>query len=118
MVRYKKGSFASFLAPASPKFLVLNLSEDGIEFMSRESLKGGARMRFYLEAPKLSGAIRASGSVAWVKPSRNQEAFRVGARLTGLSGRSRSLLKSLLDNAVIDSVEISTRVYLREIEKL
>ncbi len=117
VVQYKKASPLSLFTAASGKYLVLNLSETGLEFMTKEPVAEGKRLNFYLEAPKVHGTIRAGGRVIWVKQSQNQEAYRVGASLK-LSGRSRSLVKAVLDNAVIDSVEISTRVYLKEIERL
>jgi hypothetical protein len=117
VVRYKGSSPIAFLSASSPRYLILNLSETGLEFMTKEPIEEGAKLSFSLEAPRVHGTIRGRGEVIWVKPSKNQEAFRVGAAIR-LSGRSLTLARAILENAVIDSVEISTRVYLKEIERL
>lgn len=117
VVRYKPASPLSFLSSGSPRYLVLNLSETGLEFMTKEPIEEGRKLKFALEAPRIQGTIRGAGRVIWVKPSKNREACRVGASIR-LTGRSLSLVRAILENAVIDSVEISTRVYLKEIERL
>ena len=43
---------------------------------------------------------------------------RYGIRFATVSGRSRTLLKSMLDAAILENVEISTKVYFKEVERL
>ena len=118
IVQYKKASVISFLAPPSQRYLVLNLSPNGMAFMTRQAMTEGQRLSVRINAPRLPGAIRAYGRVAWVRQTREQDAYRVGVEFTRVSSRARSLLKALLDWSVVDSIEISTRVYLKDLEKL
>jgi c-di-GMP-binding flagellar brake protein YcgR len=117
IVRYKKG-LLSFLAPASQKYLVLNLSETGLEFITKEQVHEGRKLTVLVSAPPVRGTVHARGRVIWIRKSQEQDAFRVGLEFTSISDRSRAYLKALLDSAVVDSIEISTRVYLKELDKL
>lgn len=118
IVRYKKAGLFSFISASSPKYLLLNVSELGLSFISKEQLAEGQGLVLTVTAPRVHGTIHARGRVIWVKKSDNQEAYRIGVEFASVRGRSRDLLKSLLDSAVVDSVEISTRVYLKELDKL
>jgi c-di-GMP-binding flagellar brake protein YcgR len=118
VVRYKKGGILSFINPSSPKYLVINISELGLSFMTKEKLNEGEQLALSISAPKLEGTIRARGKVTWVKKSEEFDAYRVGADFTSLEGRSKSLLKNMLDSAILDSIDITTKIYLKEIEKL
>jgi hypothetical protein len=62
--------------------------------------------------------VRAKGRVIWSRKSDQLDAYHVGVEFTGLSGRSRHVLKLMLDGALLENVDISTRVYMKEIEKL
>lgn len=118
VVRYKRSGLFSFIAAFSPKYLLLNVSELGLNFISKEPLTEGQGLALAITAPRVHGTIHARGRVVWVKKSDQQEAYRIGVAFESVRGRSRELLKSLLDSAVVDSVEISTRVYLKELDKL
>ncbi|MHC4605388.1 MAG: PilZ domain-containing protein [Planctomycetota bacterium] len=117
-VRYRRGGLFSMLHPASPRYLLLNVSESGCHFITKEEIAVGEGVQLTLEAPKMSGTIRAKGDVVWCHRSEEINAFRVGIRFSSLGSPARGLLKKLLDNAILENVEISTRVYLKEIQKL
>jgi hypothetical protein len=117
-VRYRRGGVLSVLRTSSPKYLLLNVSETGCHFITREELPVGDGVSLSLEAPKMAGNIRAKGEVIWCHRSEEINAYRVGIRFSTLGGSSRALLKKLLDSAILENVEISTRVYLKEIQKL
>lgn len=118
VVRYRKHPPFGLLFPPSDRYLVINLSQTGIAFITRDRLEEGVRLGLTLHAPPARVPIRAGGRVVWVHKSDRQDAFRVGVRFTRMSERARNVLKAVLDNAVIDSVDISTRVYLKELERL
>ena len=118
IVRYKKASLLSFIAPASQKYLVLNLSDTGLEFITKETVIEGRKLTVAVTAPPIRGTVHATGKVIWVKKSQEQDAFRVGLEFTRLSARSAAYLRALLDSAVVDTIEISTRVYLKELDRL
>ena len=117
-VRYRKGRLLSFLRPPSPRYLLLNFSQTGCHFITRDALEPGDRLRLSIEAPKMRGSIGAFAKVVWCRKSQELNAYRVGVRFASLKARSRLLLKNLLDSAILENVEISTKVYLKEIERL
>lgn len=118
VIRYRKGGILSFLNPPSPRYLIINISEGGVCFITRDSLAPGHRISFSITAPKLAVPIHGRAKVIWSKKSKELDAYRVGVMFTRLSRRARTQLKNLLDSTVLDSISITTKVYLREIEKL
>lgn len=117
-VRYKKDTLFSFLAPASSKYLLLNFSEHGCHFITQQLLEVDARLTFYLEAPKVHGTVALKGRVVWTRKSDKVDAYRVGVEFSSLSGRARALLKNMLDTALLENVDITTKQYMKDIEKL
>jgi len=117
-LRYRGAGFLSFLFPPSSKYLLLNFSEGGCHFITREELAEGRSIRVLIEAPNIKGTIGGDARVVWCRKSEEINAYRVGCRFAGLAGRSKALLKNLLDSAILENVEISTKVYLKEIERL
>lgn len=117
-VRYRRGGLTAFLSPVSPKLILLNVSECGCHFITKDPLEPGAKLSIEIEAPKLPKTIAATGRVIWARRSEDVKAFRVGVEFTNMPQRSKVLLKGLLDNAILENVEVSTRVYVRELEKL
>ncbi len=118
IVRYKRAGLFSFIRGTSQKYLLLNICELGLGFITKEPVRENEDLVLYVSGPRVFGTIRATGRVVWVKKSEHQEAYRVGVEFYGIRGRALDPLKTLLESAVIDSVEISTRVYLKEIDKL
>jgi Tfp pilus assembly protein PilZ len=117
-VRYKKGGLFGFLASFGERLLCLNLSESGLHFISKDPLESGAGLALELEAPQIGDKIHASGRVVWCRKSTEHEAHHVGVELGSISKSSRVRLKVLLDNSVLEKIEITTKVYLKEIERL
>ena len=117
-LRYRRGGVLSMLRAPSPRYLLLNISESGCHFITKDELMVGETVSQIIEAPKVSGGIKAKGEVIWCRKSDDINAFRVGIRILSQPSRSKTLLKSLLDTAILENVEISTKVYLKEIEKL
>ena len=115
---YRKGGLFAWMASPSQRHLLLNLSPLGCHFITKEMPTPDQPLLLSIEAPKLEGTIRARGRVAWSQPSRTMPAFRVGVAFSSVSGRSSILLKSLLDTAILETVEIPTTIYMKEIEKL
>lgn len=117
-VRYKSGGLFSFLSMWGDKFLSLNLSESGVHFICRDPLAEGKSLALCLEAPQLGDRIQAKGRVVWCRKSQEHDAHHVGVEFTSISKPNRTRLKILLDNAVLEKIEITTKVYLKEIERL
>ena len=117
-LRYKRGGMMSVLRSSSPRYLLLNISESGCHFITKRELTLHETLTLSIEAPKITGVIRARGEVVWCRQSEDINAFRVGIRFRSVNGQSRNVLKRLLDSAILENVEISTKVYLKEIERL
>lgn len=117
-IRYKSGGILSFLNSASSRYLVLNMSEGGLHFISKEPLKAGQKIHLTLEAPSLEGTVKGKGTVVWVRKSEDHHAYRVGVKFTSFDEKSRFRLRHILDNAILERVDITTKIYLKEIQKL
>lgn len=118
-VRYRKGSGPlALLAGQSPTYLLLNVSEQGCHFISKEQIPPGTMVSLTIDAPRLPRTIPLAGRVIWTQKSAEVDAFRTGVTFTRVPGKAKPILKTLLDNAILDNVEISTRVYMKEVERL
>jgi len=117
-IRYKKGGLLSFLNAYSDRLLTLNISESGCHFISRDPLPEGMTLAVVLEAPQAGDRISASARVVWSRKSQEHDAHHVGIEFTSIPKASRVQLKILIDNSVLEKIEITTKVYLKEIEKL
>ena len=117
LVRYRRGGLFSPFRPFSPSYLLLNFSREGCHFISRKDHFPGSALDLRLEAPE-RGSLGAKGVVAWSKKSDRLDAYKIGIRFTRVSGRSKILLQKLLDSSLLEGIDITTKVYLKEIEKL
>lgn len=117
-VRYKKSGLLSMFSPLSAKYLLLNFSETGCHFISKDPVEPGTPIDLELEAPKVRGSVTARGKVIWTRKSEQMDAHHIGVQFGSLSGRSKETLKFMLDGALLETVDISTKAYMKEIEKL
>ncbi len=118
-VQYKPASLLRFFNLPSERFLVLDLSPHGVHFITKESFKKGTKLLLNISAPLLKDEIiQAKGHVVWIKKSKELDAYSIGLEFTSLSKPDQNRLKFLVDNAVMDKIDVSTRIYLKEVEKL
>jgi c-di-GMP-binding flagellar brake protein YcgR len=117
-VQYVRGGWLSFLNSASRRYYLLNLSMGGCHFITQEELREGEPLKLTIEAPLAQAPLQAGGKVAWVKKSKDFEAWRVGVEFLRMSEKNRRSLKFVLDNTILKKVDVSTRTYLRDIEHL
>lgn len=117
-IRYRRTGFTGFFEEYSARYLVLNISEQGAHFITKDEAKEGQAFSFQIDAPGLDGPIEGQSKVVWVRKSAEFSAFRVGMEITSLRKADQPRLKSLLDNAVLDKIDMATKMYLKEIQKL
>jgi hypothetical protein len=117
-VQYVRGGILSFMNRLSERYYILNLSETGCYFITRQELKQEESLKIIIEAPLAPAPIHLRGRVAWVKKSKDFEAWRVGVEFTKMGDRHKKHLKFVLDNTILRKVDVSTRTYLRDIERL
>ena len=94
------------------------MSTDGCHFVSKVQLPTGKRLSLSIEAPAARAAARTTGTVAWVRRSEEHDAWHTGVAMRPRTALAATRLKSVLDGAVLDRVEITTRRYLKEMDRI
>lgn len=118
VVRYQKGGLFSFFNPPSQKYILLNLSEGGLHFICEEPVSQGQNLTLLLEAPAVTRTVKLKGKVIWVRKSENRDAWRVGVAFTGGADKDKDQLKHLLDASLLETTDISTSLYMKNIKRL
>jgi hypothetical protein len=117
-IRYSKSRFAEVIGNMSEKYLVLNVSEQGVNFMTRKELKPGEKICIRMMLPEQSTQIHGVARIIWSKKSVEHDAFRIGAEIIKINKPNKNQLKILLADAVLDKIDFSTGIYLREVDRL
>jgi len=118
-VRYGSGGILSALANLGQKYLILNISERGFKFITKEPMNQGDKLKLLIEAPTINKTpLKAQGRAVWVMRSQTQDVWHVGVEFTQIKSKYEGILKTLVDSAVLEKVDISTTMYLREIKRL
>lgn len=118
-LQYKSAKCLGIFSIVSNRYLVLNISPIGLSFISKEELQPMDTLFLSVTAPLLNGEIiRLKGRVIWIKESPQYHAYRTGIEFINTARRARQRLKIILDNALLDQIDLSTRVYLKEVDKL
>ncbi len=117
-IRYRRTGLAGFFEEYSDRYLVLNISEQGAHFITKEELKEGQALNCQVDAPGMQESVECQAKVVWVRKSAEFSAFRVGMEFTTVRKGDQPRLKVLLDNAVLDKIDMATKMYLKEIQKL
>jgi hypothetical protein len=113
MVRWRPGPPIGWVSPASAPHILIDLSADGCHFLSEVELRPGKKLALSIEAsPK--NAARAAGQVAWSRRSEQHDAWDTGITMRPRSPAAATRLKTVLDGAVLDRIEITARRYLKE----
>lgn len=118
VVRWRPGAPIGWISTSSAPHILIDLSADGCHFISKVQLPTGKRLSLSIEAPSVPAPARAAGSVAWSRRSEEHDAWHTGVRMRPRTALSATRLKSVLDGAVLDHVEITTRRYLKEMDRI
>ena len=117
-IQYSKSKLGGMLGSFSEKYLVLNISESGLFFMSRKELVVGQKISVKFGINGEEQRLHAAAEVVWVKKSDEHNAHRLGLKFTSISRKNRKRLKTMLDGALLDKIDFSTGIYLREVDRL
>ena len=117
-IKYSKTKLLAFLGNYSEKYLVINISENGLYFMTREDLPIGKKIFVKLDAPMLDSAISGTAEVVWNTKSAEHDAYKIGAKFLKMSEKNQKKMRKLLEEAVLDKIDFSTSIYLREVERM
>lgn len=105
-VRWRPGPPIGWITPISEPHVLIDLSSDGCQFLTKDPLNPGRRLALSIEAPAADSAARASGVVAWSVRSKEHDAWWTGIAMKPASTVAAARLKHLLDGAVLDRIEI------------
>ena len=118
VVRWRPGAPIGWISPASAPHILIDLSTDGCHFVSKAQLPPGKRLSLSIEAPSSRAPARTTGKVAWSRRSEEHDAWHTGVAMRPRTALAATRLKSVLDGAVLDRVEITTRRYLKEMDRI
>ncbi len=106
-VQHKAASFLGLFGRSSEKYLVLDISPDGLNFIPTRSVG--------ITAPILKEeTLHTKGKVVWVKKSPGLNVYGIGIKFVSISKSDRNKFKIVVDNARQDKIDISTRVDLKK----
>lgn len=109
-VRYKRSTILGFLNRPTDRYLIVNLSETGAEFLSRQAVETGKPLDLEIAIPGLDAPLTPGGKVVWCERAPNVDAFRLGVHFDRFSNAEKLTLRSVLADAVLDEVPITTRI--------
>jgi len=119
VIRYKPDSFFSRFSKASHKYMVLDISQSGIQFVTREKFNEQTPLLLEITAPTLNKeTIHIKGRVVWIRASSSLHIYSVGVKFITMKETERVRLQLLLDNAPANKSEIPDKVHLDKAEKL
>lgn len=117
-VRYKQSHFLGLFGRPSKKYLIMDISRDGMQFVSRQEFRKEARLILDIESHLLGPeAIHALARVAWVRKAPGLQAFGVGVRFEALEPPEQEKLNTLINRSNPDKAGISDSVHLKKIGK-
>ena len=84
---------------------VVDLSETGIQLLTRENLEPGDRLSIAVDVPAFEGTFAIAGVVKWTRTaSEGATVRRVGVEFSKMDNETRSKLRSLRNEAWLRSV--------------
>lgn len=118
-VRFKKTSrFVSFLRRTSGKNVVLDISENGLQFVAPKNFKHHVKLILNIGIPSLDRAgIRVKGRVVWTRKAAGMNVYGTGVEFTDLDSVVRTSLKTLLEKPR-DKAKISEHIRLNKVQKI
>jgi Tfp pilus assembly protein PilZ len=107
-----KASLLSFLRRTEEQaFPVINISEGGLQFLSRSDMPQGVMLALTVEVPGEEQPLRMKGRVAWAKKVPNRPAFRIGIEFTKIAERVKKRIEMLKEAGKLEERDLSS--YLR-----
>ena len=92
-----KGGLLSFLSRASAgeELPVVNISVDGLQFLSGKSFEAGERLKLHLSGPEQAEPTVAEARVRWCRRIPRRAAHRVGVEFTSHDEETRKRLEEI-----------------------
>lgn len=109
-IQYKPVRFLGLLGKESKKHFIMDISEGGVQFITREDFKLGSRVLLNISAPFLKGEIiKAEGLVRWVRKSQELHVSSIGIEFTVIEKGDHEKLKSLLTSVDMNKIKVATQ---------
>lgn len=119
MVQYKPVHFLGLFSKTSKRHLILDISQDGMQFVTKDEFKKQSLLSLDISTPSLDEKIiHARGRVAWVRKAPGLAAYGVGVKFDPMEQPDIDKLKLLLDNNNLNKSKISDSVHLKIIGQL
>jgi c-di-GMP-binding flagellar brake protein YcgR len=118
-IQYKPEGLMGLLKSPSVKFIVLDISEGGVQFISKEKFKVNSQLSLNITAPLLKDEIiTARGAVAWVREAPGLQVNGVGIKFIDLDAPNKAKLKMLLYSAAKAKANLPSDVQLNKANKI
>jgi hypothetical protein len=117
-IRYKPDGFFNRFRKASHKYMVLDISESGIQFVTRKKFNTNTNLLLAISAPTLNQEIiHIIGNVVWTRASSALHIYSVGAKFIKMQETDKSRLQLLLDHATARKSNIPEDIHLDKAKK-
>jgi hypothetical protein len=115
-VQYKKIDFLKLFHKLSDKYFILDISQNGIQFVTREKFKKDTKLLLTITAPFIDGeSINVNGYVLWSKKLTGLPGYTTGVRFTSIEPDDRARLKVLLVHEDLEKMRASGNIKLNQI---
>jgi hypothetical protein len=107
-VQYKPLRWFGARGPLSSKHIVLDISEEGLQFISREAFKTSTKLLMTITAPFLNGyPIHTIGRVLWTKQAVDLPLYVMGIGFVSMQSEDTLRLKTIMTHSVEQHKKIS-----------
>ena len=117
-VQARESYLFGLFSKLTKKQMVINISLEGVRFISRESFGQNTQLVLNITAPYLRDiAIELKSLVTWERKVQGLSAYSVGARFVGTDRTNRDKLKALIERATKSKNDISSYINLKATQK-
>ncbi|MBI4833292.1 MAG: PilZ domain-containing protein [Planctomycetes bacterium] len=118
-IQYKPEGLMGLLKSPSVKYIVLDISEGGVQFISKEKFKLKSSLSLNISAPFLKDdVINAKGTVAWVREAPGLQVNGVGIKFDEMDPANKARLKMLLASAAKANSSLPTDVQINSADNI
>lgn len=119
ILEYEPDSIFGLFSGIVREYIVLDISQTGIQFLTQQKLKEKSVLMLKIDTPYLKGkAIHAMGRVVWVKDAPKLGIYAVGVKFTAMSEQDSERLNTILEKVIINKIEILDIVDHKELNGL
>lgn len=120
-LRYKEDKFLNILGDSYAKFkyVVLDVSKTGLQFISRRKFKKNAKLLLTINAPSLQGEpVSIKGKVMWAREAPGQKVYGVGIQFEGMDEEENEKLQMIVNEAEGKQKKITDQVHIDKAKQI